>query len=184
MGRMSRLNPVAKIEREVRILTPDEAFPYRYGIRLNWLPVTLKNRARASVNKKTKRVQFFPDKRVVEDQRAIHAAAVQFVKVPLEQRGMPWRLLFTVQREQSATEWKTGIPNRRRGDLVNMHESICDALEGFWFEDDSQVTWFCSQETRKNEKNYVEVKGSPMGLDTPHGLVAIDLHGRPMKCQS
>ena len=133
------------------------------GIVLEWIPCAKKSRVRSMYNKSLGRIMHFPDKLVVTDTAAIRKILLagwtkgDYEALPWHTRD--WELSIKVNRPWSKAERKCGTPNQRRGDTVSAHELICDALTGYWYKDDSQVTKLTIEEVRVCDLPCVIIRG-------------------------
>lgn len=134
-----------------------------HGIVLDWIPCAKKSRVRSMYNKALGRIMHFPDKLVVTDTAAIRKILMKgWTKLDYESRPehfKDWELAIKIYRPLSTAERKRGTPNQRRGDTVSAHELICDALTGYWYEDDSQVTRLAIEEDRGGTTPMVTIMG-------------------------
>lgn len=134
-----------------------------HGIVLDWIPCAKKSRVRSMYNKALGRIMHFPDKLVVTDTAAVRAILLKgWRKSDYESRReytVDWELAIKICRPLSAAERKRGTPNQRRGDTVSAHELICDALTGYWYKDDSQVTKLTIEEDRFGTTPMVTIMG-------------------------
>ena len=119
---------------------------YRH-LKLNWIPVSKKNRTRATImrgkassqaGKGRSKILWIPDSKVQEHSNAIKVIARSEICPPCDSES-EFRIEIVVLR-RTPQEEKSGKRNSRRGDLVNMPGLICDALEGVWWGNDEQIT--------------------------------------------
>lgn len=128
---------------------------------LDFIPRAKKSRHIARVNPKNGRIIMFPDSRSQKDEKAIKeiAETLQLGKLDLDV-GM-WEVRVTVWRPLGKREAKGGEWNTRRGDTVSCHESVCDALTGVWWADDSQVVMLTIEEDRSVLAPGMVIEASP-----------------------
>jgi hypothetical protein len=132
-----------------------------YALNLDWIPVAKKSRFHAMYSPKLKRVLQFPDKLVVKDTAAIRSILAGGPRPSDTAFRSNWAITIIVQRPLSKAEAADGHTNRRRGDLVSAHELVLDALQGFWYDDDSQVTALHLYEQRTGQTASLNVRGVP-----------------------
>jgi len=126
---------------------------------LEWIPVSKKNRTRATIIKPKggfqmgvrPKVLYIPDAKVEEHTQAIRVIAQTSLCPPCDKDSEFLIRIIVLRRTPS--EEKTGARNSRRGDLVNMPGLICDALEGLWWENDEQITEVEMKEFRCQAKD-------------------------------
>lgn len=131
-----------------------------YRLQLDWIPVALKNRSRTMYNKVLGRIMHFRDRRVQEDMNSIRAIWARVSPRP-PVSSLRMQLEVMIFRPMSRSEEQKERWNQRRGDTVSAHELICDALEGCFYENDSQVTLLTVEERRDCVAPSVIVFGKP-----------------------
>ena len=142
-------------------------------LKLNWIPVSKKNRTRAILlgSKvppqagrpwKAPQVRWIPDSQVERQSQAVVKIA-KTEDCPACDHTSEFRIRIHVLRK-TPTEKKTGQRNSRRGDLVNMPGLICDALEGVWWGNDEQITVVEMTEERCQDADEFHINAEVMEI--------------------
>lgn len=133
---------------------------------LDWIPVAKKSRmhemVKADHDARTVKRHWFPDSKVVKDEKAIRGILAKGMETfPAWGCAHSWEAHVTVYRPMSKAEEKTGVWNRRRGDPCSAHELVFDAVQGFFWQDDSNVTRIFIEEDRRGPARGLRLRARP-----------------------
>lgn len=132
-----------------------DADTHTYALLLDFIPVSLKNRGRTMLNRKSGAIIHYRDKSVQRD-----IDAIRKVWRTVEPRppicGLRMEMTVTVCRPLGPKEMDEGVWSLRRGDDINIVGLVMDALgaepkkgvPGCCYNDDRQVTKLVIEENR------------------------------------